>query len=131
MLPAACEEVFDAWLDPEGMQQWMRPGPVVNCDVTLEPRVGGHFRIVMTAPNMKYVNTGEFRVLERPSKLEFTWVSPRWDFQETLVTIELFPRETRCELVLTHQRFPAGHSVPQLEKGWGEMLEKLSFFLPR
>jgi len=76
MLPASCEEVFDAWLDSEGMRQWMCPGPVTNSVVTLEPRVGGRFRILMKSPKADYDHTGEFRVLDRPSKLQFTWVSP-------------------------------------------------------
>ena len=55
MLPASREEVFDAWLDAEGMGEWMCPGPGTSCEVTLEPRVGGHFRIVMMAPDTQYV----------------------------------------------------------------------------
>lgn len=126
MLSASCEEVFDAWLDAEGMREWMLPGPVAGCEVTLEPRVGGQFRIVMRAPGAEFVNTGEFLVLERPSKLQFTWISSRWSNQETLVTVELHRRQARCELVLTHERFPLEHSAGQLVTGWTEILEKLS-----
>jgi uncharacterized protein YndB with AHSA1/START domain len=89
MLAASCEEVFDAWLDAAGMREWMCPGPVTSCEVTLEPRVGGRFRIVMTAPEVKFMNTGEFRVLDRPAKLQFTRASSRWAYRETLVTVEL------------------------------------------
>jgi len=126
ILSASCEEVFDAWLDSEGMRDWMRPGPVTDCEVTLEPRIGGQFRIVMSAPGTQIVNTGEFRVLERPSKLQFTWISSRWENRETLVTVELHARDRHCELVLTHERFPMEHSVRQLELGWGGMLDKLA-----
>jgi uncharacterized protein YndB with AHSA1/START domain len=129
VLPVSCEEVFDAWLDAEGMRGWMHPGPVTKCDVMLEPRVGGRFRIVMAAPGMEVVNTGEFCVLDRPSKLQFSWISSRWGDQETLVTIELHAVETGCELVLIHERFPPGYSVPGLEKGWGQILEKLDGFV--
>ena len=125
-LPASCEEVFDAWLDAGGMQQWMCPGLVTGCEVALEPRVGGQFRIVMTVPGETFVNTGVFRVLERPSRLQFSWVSSRWAHQETLVTVELHPRGAQCELVLTHERFPVEHSAVQLVKGWTQMLEKLA-----
>ena len=83
MLPASREEVFDAWLDTQGMREWMCPGSATSADVTLESRVGGRFRIVMKTPNVDYEHTGEFRVLERASKLQFTWVSPGTDHQET------------------------------------------------
>ncbi len=125
-LSATCEEVFDAWLDAEGMVEWMRPGAITSCEVAIEPRVGGHFRIVMTAPGAQFVNTGEFLVLDRAAKLQFTWVSSRWANRETLVTVELHPRQAHCELVLTHERFPLEHSAGQLEIGWTQMLEKLS-----
>ena len=125
-LAASCEEVFDSWLVTEGMREWMRPGPVTDCEVTLEPRVGGQIRIVMLAPGAQIVNTGEFRVLERPSKLQFTWISSRWGNRETLVTVELHPRDRHCELILTHERFPMVHSARQLELGWGGMLDRLA-----
>lgn len=126
ILPASREEVFDAWLDAEAMQEWMRPGAVSRCDVTLEPHVGGHFRIVMKTPDAQFMNSGEFRVLERPSRLEFTWISSRWGSQETLVTVELHEHGKDCELVLTHQRFPDGHSILELEGGWNGILQTLS-----
>ncbi len=125
VLRASCEEVFDAWLDAAGMREWMRPGPVTGCEVALEPRVGGRFRIVMTAPGAQFTNTGEFRVLDRPAKLQFTWVSSRWGDQETLVTVDLNRRGAHCELVLTHERFPVEHAAGQLVTGWNQMLEKL------
>jgi uncharacterized protein YndB with AHSA1/START domain len=128
-LPASREEVFDAWLDAEGMRQWMRPGSVADCEAVLDPRVGGRFRIVMKAPGAEYVNHGEFLLLERPSKLVFTWISSRWANQETLVTVELHARGPECELVLTHERFPTEYSVQQLETGWGQILEKLSGYI--
>jgi uncharacterized protein YndB with AHSA1/START domain len=131
VLPAPCEEVFDAWLDAYGMREWMRPGSVANCDVTLEPRVGGHFRIGMSSsgPDVEVVNRGEFLILDRPSKLQFTWVSPRWDNQETLVTVELRQLGSNCELVLTHERFPAEHSSKQLVAGWQQILDRFSGYL--
>ncbi len=125
VLRASCEEVFDAWLDAAGMREWMRPGPVTGCEVALEARVGGRFRIVMTAPGAQFTNTGEFRVLDRPVKLQFTWVSSRWGEQETLVTVELNRRGADCEMVLTHERFPLEHAAGQLVTGWTQILEKL------
>jgi uncharacterized protein YndB with AHSA1/START domain len=73
------------------MVEWMRPGQANDCKVTLEPCVGGHFCIVMTSPDpsIEIVNRGEILILDRPSRLQFTWVSSRWGEQETLVTVEL------------------------------------------
>jgi uncharacterized protein YndB with AHSA1/START domain len=124
-LPASCEEVFDAWLDAEGMREWMCPGPVTQSEVSLEPRVGGRIRIVMKAPGFNVVNTGEFREIDRPTKLQFAWVSTRWGPEETLVTIEFHARGPHCEIVLTHERFPDGYSQLELRNGWSQIVTKL------
>ncbi len=129
VLRASCEEVFDAWLDAAGMREWMCPGPVTSCDAVLEPREGGHFRIVMNAPGAQFVNTGEFRVLDRPARLQFTWISSRWGNEETLVTVELHRRGAHCELVLTHERYPAERPADELMKGWTQILDKLESYL--
>ena len=126
VMDASREEVFDAWLDAGGMREWMCPGLVTHCVATMDARPGGQFRIVMHGPDMTIVNTGEFRVLERPAKLQFTWASSRWGLQETLITIDLLQREARCELVLTHERFPADQSAAQLQGGWGRILGLLA-----
>lgn len=130
-IAATCEEVFDAWLDPEGMRAWMMPGTATHCMAEMDPRVGGRFRIVMTGPGAEVVNTGTIRALERPSKLEFTWISSRWGDEETLVTIDLAPRGDACELILTHRRFPAGYSTEELTGGWGRILDGLGESLER
>lgn len=127
LLPASRDEVFDAWLDPDGMREWMLPGTVKHCDVMLDPRVGGRFHIFMKSAGADYVHTGEYLVMDRPSKLVFTWVSSRMDRQETRVTIELYEHDAQqCELVLTHERVPAEHSGKGLGTGWNRMLEKLA-----
>lgn len=126
LLAASREQVFDAWLDPGGMREWMRPPLAIDCTVTLEPRIGGRFRIVMVLPQAEVVNWGKIVTLERPSKLQFTWMSSRWDNQETLVTVELREAGAQCELILTHERVPARHPADQLMSGWTAILENLA-----
>ena len=41
------ERVFQAWLDSESLAHWMRPGDFTRATVTVDPRGGGGFRIVM------------------------------------------------------------------------------------
>jgi uncharacterized protein YndB with AHSA1/START domain len=125
-LRASRDEVFDAWLDAEGMCAWMLPGTVKHCEAMVDPRVGGRFHIHMRSAQLDYVHSGEYRVLDRPSKLVFTWVSSYMQQQETLVTIELFDRDGQCELVLTHERVPAALSAKGVGAGWRTMLDKLA-----
>ena len=126
VIDAPREEVFAAWLDPESIRQWMCPGDVTSTEAQLDPRVGGRFRILMHASQGDYDHTGEYTIIDRPSKLAFTWISKGTDNQPTLVTIELFDRGGRTELVLTHDRFPRKEAVEQHRRGWGSAVDKLA-----
>jgi uncharacterized protein YndB with AHSA1/START domain len=129
-LPASREEVFDAWLDSDGMSIWMCPGPITSSNVAIDARVGGRFTILMKSPAGEFDHAGQFLVLDRPSRLQFTWISAGTDRQETLVTVDLHEHGSDCELVLTHERIPRVETVNQYEEGWGHILEKLSRHLP-
>ncbi len=126
LIDAPREEIFAAWLDPESIRQWMCPGDVTSAEAQIDPRVGGRFRIVMRMPQEDCDHTGEYTIMERPSKLAFTWISKNTDHQPTLVTIELFDRGGRTELVLTHDRFPRKEAVEAHRRGWGAIVEKLA-----
>jgi uncharacterized protein YndB with AHSA1/START domain len=131
LIPASREEVFAAWTDAPGMAQWMCPGTATRAEAQLDVRVGGSFRIVMTAPTEDLEHTGEYRVVDPPSKLVFTWFSKGTDFQETLVTVELYDRNGGCELVLTHEGIPRPDSAERHRAGWTRIAELLESFLSR
>jgi len=130
-MTATREEVFDAWLDREGMCVWMCPGPITSAEVTLDPRVGGEFNILMKSPTADYDHAGKFVVLDRPSKLQFTWISAGTDRQETLVTVELLECTGGCEIVLTHERIPRIETINQYQEGWGHILMKLDLHIAK
>ena len=69
--PAA--DIFDAWTDPAAMAQWMTPVGTATADVDL--RVGGRFRLVMADARLRIEHTGEYRVIQPPELLVFTWRS--------------------------------------------------------
>ena len=123
---ATREELFDAWTDQEGMRAWMCPGDVVSADVRLDPRVGGKLHITMRSPDATYEHTGEFRVVDRPSKLAFTWTADNMEGQITLVTIEFLEvSRSQTELVLTHERIPRKDVADRYQTGWGKIVSML------
>jgi uncharacterized protein YndB with AHSA1/START domain len=128
LLPASPQEVFDAWTDPESLQQWLCPGTVSVTHVELDVRVGGHFRIVMREATKDLVHTGEYREIAPPQRLVFTWRSSGTYDQETLVTIELHSRGNKTELVLTHERFPDASSAGKHKDGWQDIVRKLAVY---
>ena len=74
-IAASAEELFDAWLDPEALAQWMRPGTISSTVARVEPRVGGAYEIIMQAQSGPIVHKGVYRAIERPRRLVFTWMS--------------------------------------------------------
>jgi uncharacterized protein YndB with AHSA1/START domain len=120
------ERVFEAWLDSESLAHWMRPGDFTHATVTVDPRVGGGFRIVMEGrtDGGDYEHRGEYLVIEPPSLLSFTWISRATDHQPTVVTIEFHEWGSGTELVLTHRRLPPT-AVEAHRRGWTDIVRLL------
>jgi uncharacterized protein YndB with AHSA1/START domain len=78
VMPATPEVVFDEWLDPESLQEWMCPDPVRVVDVTVEPHIGGLVRFDVDDSGTRVLITGQFLSIERPSLLRFTWSNSNW-----------------------------------------------------
>jgi uncharacterized protein YndB with AHSA1/START domain len=125
------ERVFQAWLDSESLAEWMRPGNFDRSLVTVDPRVGGGFRIVMQGSGHGPVeHRGEYLAIEPPSLLSFTWISRNTDDRPTVVTIEFHERGTGTELVLTHRGLPE-KAVEGHRKGWTAIVQLLDEVLSR
>ena len=129
-MPATREVVFEAWTDPQGLREWMCPGDTVSAEAKLVLRVGGHYRIVMKSKTRDYVHTGVYQVVERPSKLVFTWTREE-DETPTLVTVEFIAQGDESELVLTHERFHDTDVMKRYQGGWGTIAEKLAAYLAK
>jgi uncharacterized protein YndB with AHSA1/START domain len=119
------ERVFRAWLDSEGLARWMCPTGMTHATVTVDPRVGGSFRIVMEGPVHGTVeHTGQYLAIEPPSLHSFTWISKHTGHQPTVVTIEFLERGTGTELVLTHRGLPP-QEVEGHRQGWTDIVRLL------
>jgi uncharacterized protein YndB with AHSA1/START domain len=123
-IEATAEELFDAWLDPESLAEWMSPGDITHAVVKLDAREGGAFEIVMHNSCGTIPHTGVYRVIDRPQRLVFTWGSPHTGPGETLVTVEFRAGKKATEVVLTHEHLPTG-AVQGHTKGWTDILKEL------
>ena len=89
-------------------------------------RVGGRYHIVMRGPDgVERSVGGVYRVVERPSKLVYTW---KWDespMPDSLVTIEFHDRGTATEVVLRHEGLADAESCARHEHGWKGCLDNL------
>lgn len=72
---APATRVYDAWLDSALVQRWFGPGLGETQPVHVDPKVGGTFRIVQIRDGQAVGHSGEYLLLERPSRLAFTWAT--------------------------------------------------------
>jgi uncharacterized protein YndB with AHSA1/START domain len=131
-IAAPRERVFEAWLDSKSLAHWMRPSDFTHATVTVDPRVGGGFRIVMEGrtDGGDYEHHGEYLAIEPPSLLSFTWISDATDYKSTVVTVEFHERGTGTELVLTHRRL-APKAIEGHREGWTDIMRLLDEALTR
>ena len=67
------------------MRHWMfAKGMDTGCEAQIDARVGGSFRIGMHRGGRDVAHTGQYRIMERPSKRAFTWVTEFTDDEPTL-----------------------------------------------
>jgi uncharacterized protein YndB with AHSA1/START domain len=127
-LPA--ERVFDAWLDGTCLGQWLFATPDGEMlKVEVDPRLGGKFTVIEKRGDQVAEHFGNYVVLERPQRLAFIFRT-NMSANSTLVTIEIQPNSTGCELTLTHVLDPEWASFKdRAQAGWTKILEGLSQLL--
>jgi uncharacterized protein YndB with AHSA1/START domain len=117
------EEVFDAWLDPASMKQWMKPGPMTLSAVTVDPVVGGKYALLFAGEGQLVPHEGEYREITRPHRLVFTWRAGAADTVVTVAFARVADRKTK--VTLTHEQFVSEGARDGHQRGWGNILETL------
>ena len=114
-IPAPPDEVFAAWLDPK------IPGNPWNAaeKFVLDPKVDGLFYWRLKGTS----HYGRFTDVERPARIEHTWVSPNTLGQESTVTLTFQKKGEGTLLTLVHSGLPDHELAKGHEKGWPYFLE--------
>jgi len=125
-IKAPIDSVFNAWLNPKLLSQFILPMPgMPEPVVDNNPIIGGKFTILMQVGENKIPHTGEYIEIERPNKLVFTWQSP-FSADGSIVTIifkELNDNITHVEL--THIKFIDEEARNNHTGGWTNILNCL------
>jgi len=123
------ETLFDAWTKPALMMKWFHSHdawttPLAEADL----RVGGRWSIEMrTDDGRAYRPFGVYRVIERPSRLTFTWHpfgNPEYETSITLRFRAMGPKRTELRLTQEGLRDDADRRVHQ--GGWEGCLRVLA-----
>jgi uncharacterized protein YndB with AHSA1/START domain len=122
------ERVFHTWLDPSRVAKWFAPGLGTMTKVEIDARVGGRFNFTQDRKGEAAVHIGEYKVIERPRHLVFTWTTPdQGDEDPSIVTIEIVADGTGSRLTLTHDMAPKWASWGErVQHGWTAMVEGIA-----
>src|SRR5258708_16144768 len=108
--PAPLNEVFDGWLDPK------IPGTPWNAaeKFLLDPKVDRLFFWNLKGTS----HYGRFIQIERPGRIQHTWVSPNTLGQESVVTVTFQKQGEGTLMTLVHSDLPDTDQARGHEKGW-------------
>ena len=125
------ERVFQALTDPSELVRWWGPEGFTVPECELDVRPGGAWRTCLRNPEGSlHCASGIYREVVPPKRLVYTW---SWETEgpphETLVTIELEPRDGGTDLTLRHQGFESDDSRDQHAGGWGGCFDCLVQYL--
>lgn len=127
-IDAAPERVYRAWTEDEELVRWWGvPGEYETTAAVVDVRVGGHYRFAGTSAEMgAFEVTGEYRIVEPPRRLAYTW-NPSWDRDAhgSVVTLTFEPKEGGTRLVVEHTAFATAPARDDHRSGWPAVLEML------
>ena len=125
-IPAPAARVYNAWLDPLMMKKFMFGGLDMTIPVAeTDPRVGGHYKVVMNDGKTDIPHTGQYLELNPHSRIVFTWQSP-YSVEGSTVTLDLVADGAATIVTLTQVRFANEGARDGHKAGWTAILETLS-----
>lgn len=121
IISATAEEIFDVWLDSN-----TPGGPWFGADrVILQPHTDGLFYHSIAHEGRNWAHYGRFIEIERPRRIQHSWVSESTKGVETTVTVTFEARGAGTLVTLTHKDVPDDDQGRQHHEGWEWMLSSL------
>jgi uncharacterized protein YndB with AHSA1/START domain len=131
VMPATPAVVFDEWLDPESLADWMCPRPVRCVAITVEPRVGGSVRFDVDDSGTSVLISGQFVAIDRPHLLRFTWTNSNWP-DPTVVSVVNVAFEAVGDdetlMSIEHSLLPP-EELESFSNGWMSVCDQLEEYL--
>ncbi|HEY5339651.1 MAG TPA: SRPBCC domain-containing protein [Candidatus Aquilonibacter sp.] len=130
-IDAPAERIFAALTEPNQRLTWWGGDYFKGEHMESDLRLGGKWMMRGTAWGDKpFEVSGEYRVIERPSALAFTWL-PSWpgDGAESLVRFDLEETAGITLVRVTHSGLTSENA--RNHRGWPEILAWLQAFVER
>jgi uncharacterized protein YndB with AHSA1/START domain len=128
VLPATPAVVFAAFTDPDQLVRWWGPAGFTTPSLQYRARVGESYRIEMQPPEGdSFYLTGQFREVEPPARLAYTfvWEPPDADDVETVVTLSFHDLGGSTKVAFTQGPFKTEARRALHRDGWGDGFDKL------
>jgi uncharacterized protein YndB with AHSA1/START domain len=125
--------VFEALTDPARLEAWWGSDNYYRTrDWISELWVGGKRGGTAIGADGKIATVrGEYRVIEIPTLLEFSWEASWDDFSTTVVRAEIRPTQIGSLLTIIHSGFsPDSISCQGYAPGWGAVLNWINKYFP-
>ena len=126
------EKVFDAFVMRDAMVAWMCPRGMRIPEASVDPRVGGRYRLVMRARDgATFTVGGAYREIARPQRVVMTW---QWEGEampkvETLIAFSFAEAEGGTRLHVHHTGFPDAGMRDSHTQGWSSTFNRLTDLL--
>ena len=128
LLPAPSPAVYALFSVADELATWWGPDGFTVPSLTFEPRVGDAFRIEMQPPEGDAFHlTGEFREVDAPRRLAYTfvWEPPDPDDVETLVELSFTDVRGKTGVRLRQGAFETEARLELHRGGWTDGFDKL------
>ncbi len=121
-IPAPADKIYDVWIDPKSPG-----GPWHGAErVIFNPVVDGLYYLAIKHEGRVWPHYGRFTKMERPSVVEFTWMSEGTKGAESVVTVTLQQRGDQTDVTLRHAGVPDDDLGHQHKEGWTWILNALA-----
>ena len=126
--------MFAAFSDPDKVAKWWGPEDLTVPSLEFDPRVGASYRLEMQPPGGDpFYLTGEFREVDPPVRLAFTFVyeDPDPDDVDTLVELSFRDLGESTEVVFAQGPFRTAARRALHRDGWTDSFDKLEQFISK
>lgn len=127
---ASQQRLFRAWLNGNDFARWFLADDRLHLgEVRLDPRPGGKFRIDMIVEGQLRPHEGEYKIVDEPRKLVFTWRSFMTQDRDTLVTVQFAAEDNGTRITIIHEQIPGEMEFNAHRDGWAGILSGLESFI--
>lgn len=120
---ASPEQVFEAWLDHRNPGS---PWHGVVKAIVEPPKVDSLFYSMYQLEGREVAHYGRFLVLDKPHKIQHSWVSEATGGLESLVTLLLEPGQGKTRVDVHHENVPDDDAGRHHINAWKYVLSKMA-----